>query len=165
MEMADLMSVSVHQRIIQTYLDAIVAEPIQGYAPISWAQIRRADDELIRVLADRSAGGLRRNVDGQPALDVLVPKILVDPMFVVYLTPLPKTSSAASSHEVPASSQRDSRPAAKRPQQAPAPQSQRPPKMAKGRGKSGKSGKSDRGSPMPPQLRGMMANTKDGRRI
>eukprot|EP00971_Amphidinium_carterae_P294820 5853894-Amphidinium_carterae.1 len=106
--MADLMSVSVHQRIIQTYLDAIVAEPIQGYAPISWTQIRRADDELIRVLADQSAGGLRRNVEGQPALDVLVPKILVDPMFVVYLTPLPKASSAASSHEVPASSQKDS---------------------------------------------------------
>eukprot|EP00971_Amphidinium_carterae_P080286 1588524-Amphidinium_carterae.4 len=121
MEMADLMAVSVHQRIMQTYLDAIVADPTQGYAPISWTQIRRADDELIRVLADRCACCLCRNVEGQPALDVLVPKILIDPMFVVYLTPLPKASSlrAASSHEVmSASSQRDSRPAATRPQQA-----------------------------------------------
>eukprot|EP00971_Amphidinium_carterae_P200052 3970475-Amphidinium_carterae.1 len=69
MEMADLMTYSVHQTIVQTYLDTLEMEPPPGYAQVNWSQIRCADEELMRFLADKSAGNLRRSADGAPRLN------------------------------------------------------------------------------------------------
>eukprot|EP00971_Amphidinium_carterae_P329686 6462297-Amphidinium_carterae.1 len=145
MEMADLMSFSSHQLIVQTYLDTLVMDPPPGYASVNWAQIRRADEELVRLLADKSAGNLRRVADGSPRLDELVPELLKDPRWTIFVTPLPSSGAGRGSK--------------KRQVAPPAP----PAKMAKSGGKC--KNKTDRNSPMPTALRGLMSHTSDGRRI
>eukprot|EP00971_Amphidinium_carterae_P340235 6478455-Amphidinium_carterae.1 len=156
LDMADLMDFNIHQRLVHRYLHDLVQEPIPGYARVSWAQIKRCDEEIWRRMADMTQGSLKRDGEGRRPLDRVAERLLDDPRVFYLLLPLPALSGP-SSNQVGTSSKRRSSQSSNA--------GQAPHKYQKGGGKSQKKGMGkERGPAAPSALRGMLLQLPDGRR-
>ena len=89
------MHLEVHQKIQQRWLAELTgSSPDPAYNPPTLDQVKRADVELWRLLAERTElAGIRPGSDGKWPLDELVPALLDHPRIAMILTPLPKAAA------------------------------------------------------------------------
>ena len=104
MDMADLMSWSVHEMLRQDLMRAARRSPPEGYSNVTLAQLRRADEEVFRLMARNTQDGLKklaepRRGDGESATGPFLPldKPLVEAIrhrdYDLCLQPLPGASA------------------------------------------------------------------------
>eukprot|EP00971_Amphidinium_carterae_P348339 6490440-Amphidinium_carterae.2 len=153
LDMADLLDFNIHQRLVHRYLHDLMQDPIPGYSRVSWAQIKRCDEEIWRRMADLTQGSLKRDCDGRRPLDKVAEKMLDDPRVFYLLLPLPVASGSSSLSQAPSSKRQFSQSKSS---------TSAPQKYQKG---SGKGKNKDRGPPAPAALRGYNLQLADGRRI
>eukprot|EP00971_Amphidinium_carterae_P312791 6216505-Amphidinium_carterae.1 len=159
LDMADLMDFNIHQRLVHRYLHDLVQEPIPGYSRVTWAQIKKCDEEIWRRMADMTQGSLKRDAEGRRPLDKVAEQLLDDPRVFYLLLPLPSLSASSSATQVTTSKRRAS--TSRSFAATPAPR-----KFQKGSGKGQTKGQNkDRGPPAPAALRGMLLQHPDGRRV
>ena len=94
-EAGRVMHLEVHQKIQQRWLAELTgSSPDPAYNPPTLDQVKRADVELWRLLAERTElTGIRPGSDGKWPLDELVPTLLDHPRIAMILTPLPKAAA------------------------------------------------------------------------
>ncbi|CAK0864596.1 unnamed protein product, partial [Prorocentrum cordatum] len=82
----------MHLEVIQRRVTGSSPDP--AFNPPTLDQVKRADVELRRLLAERAElTGIRPGIDGKWPLDELVPILLDHPRVAMILTPLPKTAA------------------------------------------------------------------------
>jgi hypothetical protein len=95
-EIAQLMTYSAHDKIVQLLLRELHQEVPPGYKAISYAQILRADVMIFRRMAELTRGGLDPDERGELPTDKAVNGILLESRVLMLLSPLPSGSSAAA---------------------------------------------------------------------
>jgi hypothetical protein len=93
MELANILSFSVHERLINRYFLEMSREQIPGYGKVSVDQIRLADKEVFERLAEHSRKGFD-SLETDPTLnqlplDQILPKVMDETRIVTLLMPLP----------------------------------------------------------------------------
>jgi hypothetical protein len=78
-EMADIMSYETHEKLTDQLLAAYMKDPLPGYARVSVNQLVRADQEVFRQLATRTAFGIKRVGTEKRPCDESLPLVLNDP--------------------------------------------------------------------------------------
>eukprot|EP00971_Amphidinium_carterae_P001261 24915-Amphidinium_carterae.2 len=99
MDMACLLSFETHNLLVARFTDDIVRDPIEGFSKISWLQVQRADQELFRLLSDRTLGKLS-DPHTAYACDGAFRSLLESPEFVRHLLSLPAAAPARASAPV-----------------------------------------------------------------
>ena len=89
LEMADVADFETMERVTDVLLRELHRAPPPGYAKVSLEQLRRADLELFRQLAELCREGVRRGPDGRRPFDAHIPDIIISPQFRYLLMPLP----------------------------------------------------------------------------
>ena len=99
--MCGFMSYETHERWVSTLLRALSSDVPPGYAPISVAQIMRADSEMFLLLA-KEVHRVKPDDSGVMEMDEKMKLFRHDPRVTSYLQPLQKaTSSVAPPPTVP----------------------------------------------------------------
>ena len=94
LELAQLMSFKVHETIVKWYLREYARAAVPGFAKISLAQIRDADEEIFVRMAALTRAGLGLATDGAFPLDALVPNAMKEPRVTQFMTSLQLTNPA-----------------------------------------------------------------------
>ena len=89
-EVAQAMSFEVHESIINFFFFELKKDPLDGFAPVSLAQLASADRELHVRLAEMTRAGLQPGPNGQLPLDDHVRTLLRGPELKWMLMPMPK---------------------------------------------------------------------------
>eukprot|EP00971_Amphidinium_carterae_P169754 3363358-Amphidinium_carterae.1 len=89
MDMTRLFDFRKHKMLVARYTEELTRDPLDGYARVTWSQILRADQELFRLLSDKTLGRLQHGPDGQFACDIYFDEVLATPEFARHLLPLP----------------------------------------------------------------------------
>ena len=90
LEMGDLLDFFKHELLINLLLSEYLREPPEGFMKITIEQLRRADKECFKLLAQKCRSGIRRGSDGLRPMDKAFDDILRDPAFRMLLMPLPR---------------------------------------------------------------------------
>ena len=88
LELAQLMSYTVHNGMVQMFLRGYARTAVAGHAEISLIQIKNADEEVFVRLAAKTRLGLNLGPGGVFPLDALLPDILKEQSVVTHLAPL-----------------------------------------------------------------------------
>eukprot|EP00435_Cladocopium_sp_Y103_P015756 s2708_g3.t2 len=99
MEVADIMTYTSHEKLVDRMFQEYQREPPMGYAQVTLKQLAEADRRAWKLTAEDLQGDLGRDTTGERLADVAVDKVLVHPAFTTLLMPLPgaRSSAAASS--------------------------------------------------------------------
>lgn len=83
--------------LIEAFFDALMRQPIPGYARVTRNQIKAADVHLWRVIAKECRKGITFDDQGASSFEAALRANLFDPQFRYTFMPLPASSSAGSS--------------------------------------------------------------------
>lgn len=97
MEIADVMSLTQHEKLVEKLFAEYQREPPPGWSQVTLRQVAEADRRCWKMIAEKSAGDLGRDATGAPIVDKLMDEVLVDPAFLALLLPLPAARGASSS--------------------------------------------------------------------
>ncbi|CAL1136231.1 unnamed protein product [Cladocopium goreaui] len=99
MEVADIMTYTSHEKLVDRMFQEYQREPPMGYAQVTLKQLAEADRRAWKLMAEDLQGDLGRDTNGERLADLAVDKVLVHPAFTTLLMPLPgaRSSAAASS--------------------------------------------------------------------
>ena len=100
MEIADLMSFTAHEKLVEKLFTEYQREPPPGYAGTTLRQMAEADRRAWKMIAEKSSGDLGRDANGDRIVDKLMEEVLKDPHFLTLLLPLPGGRNAAASSAV-----------------------------------------------------------------
>ena len=87
LQLADLMSYTVHETIVNWLFEEYLRVPEDGDAKVTLLQVLRADQAIFVKLAGLTSAGLPINPDGTRILDALVPRVLVEQRITSLLIP------------------------------------------------------------------------------
>ena len=87
--MGHLMSYDRHEDIIDLLLTEYLETPPPGYAPLTFEQLKKADQEIWRMLASKCKNGIKRGADGILPCDRYLQGVLDHPKIGRLLQPLP----------------------------------------------------------------------------
>lgn len=96
MEVADLMTYTVHEKLVEKLFMEYQRDPPPGYAQISLRQVAEADRRAWKMVAEKSNGDLGRDAAGTRVVDKLIEETLTDPAFLTLLLPLPGGRASSS---------------------------------------------------------------------
>eukprot|EP00438_Fugacium_kawagutii_P031543 Skav209364 [mRNA] locus=scaffold1388:122952:124220:- [translate_table: standard] len=99
MEIADVMTFTAHERLVEKLFTEYQREPPPGYSSISLRQLAEADRRAWKMVAEKSSGDLGRDPSGNPIVDKIMDQVLVDPAFLTLLLPLPGGRASSSKGE------------------------------------------------------------------
>jgi len=157
MDMADLMSWPVHEKLRQDLMSAMTRPQPPGYQKISKQQLKRADEVAFGLLAKIADGGVKRK-GGKLPLDEALEQVLNHRDYNLALQPLPggtkreQDSSSSSSRQPPNKEARLSQADRQLLQKALAAQAGSSSTKGGGKGSKGKGkGKKGGGNPFLPQ--------------
>ena len=148
---AGLVSFDVGMRWVDYLFAALLRPPLEGYSPVTLAQLVRADQELWKCMAIATRAGITARPDGTRPLQEAMLQLMISPGVIHLLLPLPRAASGAP---------REARGTKRDRAQAKSganPSSQAPRAKAKG----GSKGKANKAS-MPAGLRGGVPNMPSG---
>lgn len=97
MEIADVMTFTHHEKLVEKLFAEYQRDPPPGYSAVTLRQVAEADRRAWKMVAEKSAGDLGRDATGCPIVDKLMEEVLVDPAFLTLLLPLPGSKGASSS--------------------------------------------------------------------
>ena len=89
MEVADLMSYTTHEKLVEKLFIEYQRDPPPGYAQVSLRQVAEADRRAWKMVSEKSNGDLGRDATGTRMLDKLMEETLTEPAFLTLLLPLP----------------------------------------------------------------------------
>ena len=101
MQVARLVSCDVHKKIVKPLMQEYNRPPFLKHAAVALEQVRGADQEIFRRLAQESRAGLGMDQTGKPKLDALVPGILNERGVQTALQQLPLAVSSNSAANKP----------------------------------------------------------------
>eukprot|EP00435_Cladocopium_sp_Y103_P025398 s5678_g6.t1 len=84
------MSFEVHEKVLNFFFFELKKEPMEGFSPVTLAQVAAADRELHVRLAEMTRAGFRPGPAGELPLDIHTEKILDGPELRWMLMPLPR---------------------------------------------------------------------------
>ena len=96
MEMADVMTFSIHEKLVDRMFQEYQREPPNGYAAVTLKQVAEADRRAWKMMSEELQGDLGRNAAGRLLADEAVEKVMNHPAFTTLLLPLPGRSSSSS---------------------------------------------------------------------
>lgn len=99
LELADVMTFTVHEALVDKMFQEYQREPPPGYAAVTLRQIAEADRRIWKLTAEKLNGDLGRDGTGARIVDEKMKEAMVDPAFLTMLLPLPGRSQAGSSTE------------------------------------------------------------------
>ena len=151
-ESAGLVSFDVGMQWVDYLFAALLRPPLDGYAPVSLAQLIRADQELWRVMAEDTRAGIAPRPDGTKPLQEAMLRLMTSAGVIHLLLPLPRAaSSVARDSRAPKRDRPPSRAAAAPPAQG-----------AKAKAKKGAGKGRQSKAPMPAALMGGVPNLPSG---
>ena len=104
-EISGLCSFDAMQLWHETLLQAVTNAPPPGYSKPSFAQLRRADEELFKLIGEECRSGCGRlTADGPTRFEEALKSKMFDFNLRMLLVPLPAHASRASSHQEASSS-------------------------------------------------------------
>lgn len=89
MDMGDILDWDEHEKLREELMTAWAATPPPGYAKLTVAQVKRADEIAFTLLAKATAATGIKRVDGRRPLDTAMAEVLRHRDFGTALTPLP----------------------------------------------------------------------------
>lgn len=98
LEIADIMTMTVHERLIEKLFMEYQREPPPGYAPVSLRQLGDADMRLWKLMIEKMTGDLGRDSSGERLADKALREAMQEPAFLTMLMPLPGRSLATSAY-------------------------------------------------------------------
>ena len=102
LHMARIMSWRVHEEWVDKLFEEYFGTPNPGYAPLTWDQLRNADREMFKLLANKTTEGIKIGKDGILPCDRWLPILAEGAKITQLLTTLPSTG--ASKRAAPSSS-------------------------------------------------------------
>ena len=166
MHMAKLLSFSVHEQLVNFYCNGMNREKLPGHGAVTVAQVRNADKEIFFKIVDQTRNGLTALGDSLAdppvfPLDVMVPKILVEPRVLALMMPCRVGNRAPGAGSSQGGNKRHHDEGAVTVK----PNKKHKASGDKGGGKGkGRGGKKHSGPPLPSELRGM-TTVFDGRKL
>lgn len=106
LDVANVCRFEAHSLLVEAFFDALLRQPIPGFARVTRNQIRAADMHLWRVVAKDCRKGITFDSDGVSSFEAALRANLFDPQFRHTFMPLPASSAASSSGSVHAAPQR-----------------------------------------------------------
>ena len=97
-EIAQAMSFEVHEALLNFYFHELKKDPLEGFSPVSLAQVAAADRELHVRMAEMTRAGLHPGPNGELPLDPHVKSLLDGPELRWMLMPLPKRQVVKATH-------------------------------------------------------------------
>lgn len=79
MEVADLMTFTVHEKLVEKLFMEYQRDPPPGYPQVSLRQVAEADRRAWKMVAEKSNGDLGRDAAGARMVDKLIEETLTDP--------------------------------------------------------------------------------------
>ena len=166
MHMAKLLSFSVHEQLVNFYFNEMNREKLPGHGAVTVDQVRNADKEIFFKIVDQTRNGLTALGDSLAdppvfPLDVMVPKILVEPRVLALMMPYRVGNRAPGAGSSQGGNKRHHDEGAVTVK----PNKKHKASGDKGGGKGkGRGGKKHSGPPLPSELRGM-TTVFDGRKL
>ena len=96
MEIANLMSFTSHEKLVEKMFMEYQREPPPGYGPVTLRQLAEADRRAWKMMAEKSTGDLGLAANGKLVCDNLIEEIIQDPAFLTLLLPLPGARGTSS---------------------------------------------------------------------
>ena len=97
LEIADLMTFTVHELLVHKMFQEYQREPPPGYAAVTLRHIAEADRRIWKLVSEKLSGDLGRDATGNRTVDLKMKEAMTDPAFLTMLLPLPGRSQAGSS--------------------------------------------------------------------
>ena len=97
MDMGSLLKYKNHERLMVRLMEAKTETPLEGYRPVSLAQIKAADEQFFDILAKLTRKGIKRQTPEGTPIDAVFSDALLDVRFTMLLTPLPLAAGRARS--------------------------------------------------------------------
>ena len=104
LEVADIMTFTVHEKLVDKMFQEYQREPPMGYSQVSLKQIAEADRRAWKLVSEQLQGDLGRDGNRNLHADAAMEKMLTEPAFLTLLMPLPggrPAAAASSASEAP----------------------------------------------------------------
>eukprot|EP00971_Amphidinium_carterae_P169467 3357249-Amphidinium_carterae.1 len=149
--LSGLLTFSAHRQLVDALLNKYLEDPVPDFQPITWQQLRAADEYVFTRLAEITYAGKKEDGSSWFPCDAELLKILVSPAFDMKMHPrLMSYTSATTSSRMPS---------------APAAQTMQPPPVAADRRASDPPAKRRRTAPkrmgLPEAMVGCVSHTKE----
>ena len=95
MEIADVMTMTAHETLVEKLFMEYQREPPPGYAPVTLRQLADADRRLWKTVTEKLGGDLERDIAGNRLVDGAVREAMLEPAFLTMLLPLPGRASGS----------------------------------------------------------------------
>jgi hypothetical protein len=159
LDQARLLDYLVHEAWLDKMFNLLLRPALPGYHATSMDQLMRADQQLFRVMANLTRGGIIPRPDGSYPLNEAIKQAMEDPSVCFLLLPLPAVNKRAA--EGTLETQKYARQATKGASSSsstgrPLRPAAAPRRSARGRGSQGGKGST---AAMPPALKGMHSRT------
>ncbi len=96
MEIADITTMTVHEKLIEKLFAEYQRDPPPGYAPVSLRQLADADRRLWKAVMEKMSGDLGRDGSGERLADKALKEAMQEPAFRAMLLPLPGRGSSSA---------------------------------------------------------------------
>ena len=95
LEIADIMTMTVHEKLIEKLFQEYQREPPPGWAAVSLRQLADADRRMWKLMSEKLTD-LGRDAHGERLADKALKECMVDPAFLTLLLPLPGARASGS---------------------------------------------------------------------
>ena len=99
LEVADVMSFTAHEKLIDKMFQEYQREPPMGYVGVTLSQVAAADRKAWKLMSEDLQGDLGRDGTGRRLADTAVDRVVGNPAFLTILLPLPGTKGSAAKDE------------------------------------------------------------------
>ena len=93
LEVADVMTFTVHEKLVDKVFQEYQREPPPGYSQVTLLQVTAADRRAWKLMSEQILG---RNPAGRRLADVALEQVIGDPAFITLLLPLPGAQASGA---------------------------------------------------------------------
>ena len=177
LHVAKVMSFSTHEKIAKFLMKALNAPPLPNYAKVSLEQLHQADQAIFARASRLTGAGIPLDTDGSPALDTIIPGILLEHDINCLVTRLPRSAASSGEGKRSGSQKRDAeverlqaevkrlRANTSQPQKGQGRGKGGNGVPSKGEGKGGKAARTKKGAQVPFELTGLKAKNAAGENL